>query len=140
VPFGSDFQYTNAAINYENMDKVRETPCRPSSWANLRLAANRRNAWANLHLLGQSNTFLSLQLMAYMNANAAKYGMRLHYSTPTFYMKTLHAKDHEWPLKVDDFETYAIGPDQFLVGCDPSPGVTLSFYTVTDCHWLPSTQ
>ena len=75
--------------------------------------------------------------MAYMNANAAKYGMRLHYSTPTFYMKTLHAKDHEWPLKVDDFETYAIGPDQFLVGCDPSPGVTLSFYTVADCHWLP---
>lgn len=31
-------------------------------------------------------------------------------------MKTLHAKDAEWPLKVDDFESYAIGPDQFLVG------------------------
>jgi hypothetical protein len=31
-------------------------------------------------------------------------------------MKTLHAKDHEWPLKTDDFESYAIGPDQFLVG------------------------
>jgi len=31
-------------------------------------------------------------------------------------MKVLHAKDMEWPLKVDDFESYAIGPDQFLVG------------------------
>jgi lysosomal alpha-mannosidase len=52
----------------------------------------------------------------YINANVSKYGMRLQYSTPTFYMKTLHAKDHAWPLKRDDFEPYAIGPDQFLVG------------------------
>lgn len=76
VPFGSDFQYTQASINYENMDK----------------------------------------LMAYINSNTSKFGMRLQYSTPTFYMKTLHAKNLEWPLKVDDFEPYAIGPDQFLVG------------------------
>ena len=78
VPFGSDFQYTNASINYENLDK----------------------------------------LMAYMNdpANQARFGMRLRYSTPTEYMKTLHSKDVEWPIKVDDFESYAIGPDQFLVG------------------------
>ena len=78
VPFGSDFQYTQASINYENMDK----------------------------------------LMAYMNteANMAKFGMRLQYSTPTYYMETLHAKRAEWELKVDDFESYAIGPDQFLVG------------------------
>ena len=78
VPFGSDFQFTKASINYENMDK----------------------------------------LMAYMNTEAAmkKYGMRLQYSTPTIYMKTLHAKNMEWELKVDDFESYAIGPDQFLVG------------------------
>eukprot|EP01043_Picozoa_sp_COSAG02_P046663 COSAG02_NODE_4386_length_5421_cov_4.810973_6_plen_904_part_00 len=78
VPFGSDFQFTKASINYENMDK----------------------------------------LMAYMNTEAAmkKYGMRLQYSTPTIYMKTLHAKNLEWELKVDDFESYAIGPDQFLVG------------------------
>ena len=78
VPFGSDFQYTNASINYENMDR----------------------------------------LMAYMNTpeNQARYGMRLQYSTPTTYMKTLHAKAASWPLKTDDFESYAIGPDQFLVG------------------------
>jgi lysosomal alpha-mannosidase len=76
VPFGSDFQYTKASINYENMDK----------------------------------------LMAHMNANIEKYGMRLQYSTPTYYMKTLHAKNLEWEVKVDDFESYAIGPDQFLVG------------------------
>ena len=78
VPFGSDFQYTNASINYDNMDK----------------------------------------LMAYMNTpeNQQHYRMRLQYSTPTTYMKTLHAYNHEWPLKTDDFESYAIGPDQFLVG------------------------
>ena len=58
------------------------------------------------------------RLMAYMNTpeNQARFGMRLQYSTPTYYMKTLHAKDLEWELKVDDFESYAIGPDQFLVG------------------------
>ena len=33
--------------------------------------------------------------------------MRLRYSTPATYMKTLHAKDLEWPLKVDDFESCA---------------------------------
>ena len=56
--------------------------------------------------------------MAHMNTpeNMAKYGMRLQYSTPTYYMKTLHAKNLDWELKVDDFESYAIGPDQFLVG------------------------
>ena len=42
--------------------------------------------------------------------------MRLHYSTPALYMKTLHAKNKEWPLKTADFESYAIGPDQYLVG------------------------
>lgn len=76
VPFGSDFQYTNASINYENMDK----------------------------------------LMAHMNTRTEQYGMRLQYSTPTYYMKTLHSKNLEWEVKVDDFESYAIGPDQFLVG------------------------
>ena len=78
VPFGSDFQYTNASINYENMDR----------------------------------------LMAFMNtpANQGRFGMALRYSTPAEYMRTLHAYDREWPLKTDDFESYAIGPDQFLVG------------------------
>jgi hypothetical protein len=40
---------------------VRTTPCRPRSWANssfLQLYPH-RNAWANLHLLGQPNTVLA---------------------------------------------------------------------------------
>jgi hypothetical protein len=38
--------------------KVRKTPCRPRSWANssLLLLHSHRNAWTNLHLLGQPNT------------------------------------------------------------------------------------
>ena len=35
--------------------QVRGTPCRPRSWANLSLLSryHHRNAWANLHILGQ---------------------------------------------------------------------------------------
>lgn len=40
----------------------------------------------------------------------------MHYSTPTDYMKALHAKTRTWQVKTDDFESYAIGPEQFLVG------------------------
>jgi hypothetical protein len=41
--------------------KVRKTPRRPRSWANFSLLMlySHRNAWANLHLLGQPNTFLA---------------------------------------------------------------------------------
>ena len=76
VPFGSDFQYTNATINYENMDR----------------------------------------LMAYMNSHQHDYNMTLHWSTPREYMASIHATNRSWPLKTDDFESYAIGPDQYLVG------------------------
>lgn len=57
-------------------------------------------------------------LMAYMNTpeNMVRFGLRLQYSTPALYMKALHSYDAAWPVKVDDFESYAIGPDQFLVG------------------------
>eukprot|EP00937_MAST-01D_sp_MAST-1D-sp2_P005627 g5627.t1 len=77
VPFGSDFQFTNASYNYESLDR----------------------------------------LMAHVNADQQRYGMRLRYSTPALYFDALHAKRKaDWPLKTDDFESYAIGPDQFLVG------------------------
>eukprot|EP00038_Savillea_parva_P019125 m.26584 g.26584 ORF g.26584 m.26584 type:complete len:1203 (-) comp4326_c0_seq1:85-3693(-) len=76
VPFGSDFQYTNASINYDNMDR----------------------------------------LMAHVNANPSLYPMSMKWSTPGTYLDTMHAKATSWPLKVDDFESYAIGPAQFLVG------------------------
>jgi hypothetical protein len=41
--------------------KVRKTPGWPRSWANFSLLYpySHRNAWANLRLLGQPNTFLA---------------------------------------------------------------------------------
>ena len=42
-------------------EEVRKTPSWPRSWANFSLLSlySRRNAWVNLHLLGQPNTFLA---------------------------------------------------------------------------------
>ena len=39
---------------YHVQQQVRQTPCRPRSWANFGLSQlySQRNAWANLHLLG----------------------------------------------------------------------------------------
>jgi hypothetical protein len=39
--------------------KVRKAPSWPRSWPNLSLLSlhSHRNAWANLHMLGQPNTF-----------------------------------------------------------------------------------
>jgi hypothetical protein len=41
--------------------QVRKTPSWPRSWANVSILSlySHRNAWANLHLLGQPNTFLA---------------------------------------------------------------------------------
>jgi hypothetical protein len=41
---------------------ARNTPSWPRSWANFSLLQlySHRNAWANLHLLGQSDTFLAI--------------------------------------------------------------------------------
>ena len=41
--------------------KVRKTPSWPRSWANFSLLSlySHRNAWTNLHLLGQPDTFLA---------------------------------------------------------------------------------
>ena len=44
-----------------NWGQVRKTPSWPRSWANFRFLSrySHRNAWANLHLLGQPNTLLA---------------------------------------------------------------------------------
>ena len=41
--------------------QVRKTPSWPRSWANFNPLSlySHRNAWASLHLLGQTNTFLA---------------------------------------------------------------------------------
>ena len=53
--------YLEARNFYANPTKVRETPSWPRSWANFSLLQLyfRRNAWANLDLLGHPNTFLA---------------------------------------------------------------------------------
>jgi hypothetical protein len=54
----------NSTIQIAIDPGVRKTPSWPRSWANFCLlslysAYSHRNAWANLHLLGQPNTFLA---------------------------------------------------------------------------------
>lgn len=50
------------------------------------------------------------KLMAYMNANQAKYNMTLFYSTPQTYVDAIHARNLTWELKTDDFFPYADFP------------------------------
>jgi hypothetical protein len=47
--------------------QVRNTPSWPRSWANFGRSSlySRRNAWANLHLLGQPNSFLASVFVRY---------------------------------------------------------------------------
>jgi hypothetical protein len=49
------------AADAPRLAEVRKTPSWPRSWANFSLLElySHRNAWANLHLLGQPNTFLA---------------------------------------------------------------------------------
>jgi hypothetical protein len=54
-------QPPGAAPSLAHRVKARKTPSRPSSWANSSRFKlhSRRNAWANLHILGQPNTLLA---------------------------------------------------------------------------------
>jgi hypothetical protein len=54
-------QYPDARWQFMADIQVRKTPSWPRSWANFSLLClySRRNAWANLRLLGQPNTFLA---------------------------------------------------------------------------------
>jgi hypothetical protein len=51
----------DAAEKAKQRPKVRKTPSRPRSWANFSLLYLyfHRNAWANLYILGQPDTFLA---------------------------------------------------------------------------------
>ena len=51
------------AVDIAGNAQVRKTPSWPRSWANFSLLPlySHRNAWANLHLLGQPNTFLAAE-------------------------------------------------------------------------------
>jgi hypothetical protein len=50
-----------ALLAFDKAIKVRKTPSWPRSWANFSLLQlySRRDSWANLHRLGQPNTFLA---------------------------------------------------------------------------------
>ena len=50
-------------LDAQGKEQVRKTPSWPRSWANCSLLwlYSHRNAWANLHLLGQLNNFLARQ-------------------------------------------------------------------------------
>jgi hypothetical protein len=58
--FIADFERLDA-IAANGMCKVRKAPSWPRSWANFSLLQlySHRGAWANLHLLGQPDTFLA---------------------------------------------------------------------------------
>ena len=65
VLFGAvvySFESINNVLPVEN--QVRKTPSWPRRWANVGLfwMYSDKNAWANLHLLGQPNTFLAQAL------------------------------------------------------------------------------
>lgn len=71
VPFGDDFKFVNAKVEYENMDL----------------------------------------LMDHINANVAKYGIRMRYSTAGQYIDAVQATKTEWPVYTGDFFPYAFAPD-----------------------------
>ena len=60
IAFASNTKQSQTAAATD-ATKVRKTPIWPRSWANFSLLylCSHRNAWANLRLLGQLNTFLA---------------------------------------------------------------------------------
>ena len=66
-PFGAMEEASSSDSEEEEdeaITQVRKTPSRPRNWANFSLLQlySRRNAWANLHLLGQLDTVLAAVL------------------------------------------------------------------------------
>ena len=59
--FEADFETATKMLGSMFTPEVRKMPSWPRSWANFSLLQlySHRNAWANLHLLGQPNTFLA---------------------------------------------------------------------------------
>ena len=87
---GSDFQFTNANINFKNIDKIM---------------THINDRWKNPHKYDFNSTEAQLPPI-----NAL-------YSTPSCYLKALNDdKRQTWPSKVDDFFPYASDPHAFWTG------------------------
>ena len=87
---GSDFQFTNANINFKNIDKIM---------------THVNDRWKNPHKYDFNSTEAQLPPI-----NAL-------YSTPSCYLKALNDdKRQTWPSKVDDFFPYASDPHAFWTG------------------------
>ena len=87
---GSDFQFTNANVNFKNIDKIMK-------YVNDR--------WQNPHKYNASTIEANLPPI-----NAL-------YSTPSCYLKALNDdKTQTWPTKSDDFFPYASDPHAFWTG------------------------
>ena len=85
---GSDFQFTNANVNFKNIDKIMKYI--NDRWQN---PENYNNTMDNL-----------------MPINAL-------YSTPSCYLKALNDAQHQsWSTKTDDFFPYASDPHAFWTG------------------------
>ena len=56
------------------------------------------------------------KLIAYINARESHFGMRLLYSTPSCYLKSLHESRKQWPVKLDDFFPYADANNTYWTG------------------------
>ena len=87
---GSDFQFTNANVNFKNIDKIMK-------YVNDR--------WKSPH-----NYNISANEAQLTPINAL-------YSTPSCYLKALNDdKTQTWPTKSDDFFPYASDPHAFWTG------------------------
>ena len=56
------------------------------------------------------------KLRNYFNDNVDKYGIHIHYSTPSCYLKSIHDTNRTWSLKTDDFMPYASDPHAYWSG------------------------
>ena len=87
---GSDFHYTNANVNFKNIDKI------------MRYVNDR---WRNPQKYNISRKELDMPPI-----NAL-------YSTPSCYLKALNDdKSQSWPTKSDDFFPYASDPHAYWTG------------------------
>ena len=56
------------------------------------------------------------KLRNYFNENVDKFGIHIHYSTPSCYLKSIHETNRTWSLKTDDFMPYASDPHAYWSG------------------------
>jgi hypothetical protein len=93
-----------------HVDKVRKTPSWPRSWANfspLQLCSH-RNAWANLHLLGQPNSFYARRspTRSWRASAASRKGWRRCRRPQPWAVESLSARLHRHALNHSDGRVY----------------------------------